>query len=152
MHSKYSFCCIRQNISLPTCKFHEWILLLFPDRSQSRKNTQKNKVPTPQEEKVNLMTRLDELPNFNNPVYGMTSAVTWTDTDCHRQRTQQTSLIKASCCTTMHVKHELSLLFPRGWDALEWTTAASWYNSSTDSLYKMPGFPRSIRVTSLVKC
>lgn len=47
MHSKYSFCCSRQNISLPTCKFHEWILLLFPDRSQSRKNTQKNKVPTP---------------------------------------------------------------------------------------------------------
>lgn len=46
MDSKYSFCCIRQNISLPTCKFHEWISLLFPDRSQSRKNTQ-TKVPTP---------------------------------------------------------------------------------------------------------
>lgn len=48
MDSKYRFCCIRQSISLPTCKFHEWIWLLFPDRPQNRKKkTQKTKVPTP---------------------------------------------------------------------------------------------------------
>lgn len=80
---------------------------------RAEKTLKKTRFP-PQEVKVNLMTRLDELPNFNNPVCGMTSAVIWTDTDCHGQRTQQTSLIKAPCCTTLHVKHELSLLFPRG--------------------------------------
>lgn len=70
----------------------------------------------------------------------------------------QPSLMKASCCTTTHLKHELSLLFPRGWDAAAssgmnncsflvpgWTC-----NPSTVSLFK--GFPCFSRVTSLVKC
>lgn len=42
---------------------------------RAEKTLKKTRFP-PQEENVNLMTRLDELPNFNNPVYGMTSAVT----------------------------------------------------------------------------
>lgn len=56
-----------------------------------------------------------EWQGWNNPVYARISAITWTGTD--GQRTHQTPLTKASCCITMQLKHELSLLFPRGWDA-----------------------------------
>lgn len=56
--------------SLIPCKFHKWITLLFPDRSQSRKNTQKTPGFPPQEQRVNLIRRLAEgLPNFSNPLF-----------------------------------------------------------------------------------
>lgn len=73
--SKYRFCFIRQNISLLTCLFF-WFHASSTSGSHfsspiahSRKTLQKPRFP-PQEERVNLITRLAEgLPNFNIPEF-----------------------------------------------------------------------------------
>lgn len=143
MDLKYSFCCIRQNIPRPTCKLHGWISLLFPDRSQNRK-------------KYSKKPRFPSQEGLINDKAGRIQFMSWPLQS--PGQAPQPSLMKASCCTTTHLKHELSLLFPRGWDAAAssgmnncsflvpgWTC-----NPSTVSLFK--GFPCFSRVTSLVKC
>lgn len=75
MDSKHSFCFIRQNISLLTCLF--WFHASgssgshFPSLISHRveKILKKPRFP-PQEQRVNLITRLAEgLPNFTNPQF-----------------------------------------------------------------------------------